>query len=184
VTASISIREAGVDDVAALSAIGHASFHAAYEKWSEPDDLVAHLEDFFSEVAIQASMGLAGCCYLLAFNGDVAVGFTKIREGTQPDEIPVARALELHQVYVMPDQQRFGIGGRLIDAATRYAYEQSAEGVWLTVWEGAPWAVNCYRKYGFEQVGTIDFKLGQATYNDLVMWRSVTAQRSESRSPS
>lgn len=183
-TASISIREAGVDDVATLSAIGHASFRAAYENWSEPDDLVAHLEDFFSEVAIHAAMGLPGCHYLLALNGDVAVGFTKIREGKQPDEIPVALALELHQVYVMPDQQRFGIGGRLIGAARRYAHEQSADGVWLTVWEDAPWAVNCYRKYGFEQVGTMDFKLGRATYNDLVMWRPVTAQRSESRSPS
>lgn len=182
-TASISIRKAGVDDVATLSAIGHASFRAAYENWSEPDDLVAHLEDFFSEVAIQAAMGIQGCCYLLALNGDEAVGFTKIREGRQPDDIPAARALELHQVYVMPDQQRFGIGGRLIDAATRYAQEQSAEGVWLTVWEDAPWAVNCYRKYGFEQVGTMDFKLGQAIYNDLLMWRPVTTQKSESRSP-
>ena len=183
-TASISIREGGVDDVAALSAIGHASFRAAYENWSEPDDLVAHLEDFFSEVAIRAAMGLPGCRYLLALHGGVAVGFTKIREGSQPDEIPAARALELHQVYVMPDQQRFGIGGRLIDAATDYAHQQSADGVWLTVWEDAPWAVNCYRKYGFEQVGTMDFKLGTATYNDLVMWRPVTARRSESHSPS
>jgi ribosomal protein S18 acetylase RimI-like enzyme len=184
VTTGISIREGGVDDVAALSAIGHASFRAAYENWSEPDDLVAHLEDFFSEVAIRGAMGLPGCRYLLALNGGVAVGFTKIREGSQPDEIPAARALELHQVYVMPDQQRFGIGGRLIDAATRYAHEQSADGVWLTVWEDAPWAINCYRKYGFEQVGTMDFKLGTATYNDLVMWRPVTARRSESHSPS
>jgi ribosomal protein S18 acetylase RimI-like enzyme len=184
VTASISIREAGVDDVAALSSIGQASFRAAYENWSEPDDLVAHLDDFFSEIAILAAMGLPGCRYLLALNDGVAVGFTKIRESSQPDEIPVARALELHQVYVMPDQQRSGIGGRLIDAATRYAREQSADGVWLTVWEDAPWAVNCYRKYGFEQVGTMDFNLGQATYNDLVMWRPVTARRSESHSPS
>ena len=183
-TASISIREAGVDDVAALSAIGHASFRAAYENWSEPDDLVAHLEDFFSEVAIHAAMGLPGCHYLLALNSDVEVGFTKICDSEMPEEIPAERALELHQVYVMPDQQRFGIGGRLIESATRYAHEQSAEGVWLTVWEDAPWAVNCYRKYGFEQVGTMDFKLGRAIYNDLVMWRPVTAQRSEPRSPS
>lgn len=174
-TATIRIREAGIDDVAALSAIGHASFRAAYENWSEPDDLVAHLEDFFSEVAIRAAMDIPGCRYLLALNGDVPAGFTKIREGTRPDEIPAVRALELHQVYVMPDQQRFGIGGRLIDAATSYAQEQSAGGVWLTVWEDAPWAVNCYRKYGFEQVGTMDFKLGQSTYNDLVMWRPVKA---------
>ena len=182
-TTNISIREAGVGDVATLSAIGHASFRAAYENWSEPDDLVAHLEDFFSEAAIRAAMGLPGCRYLLALNAGLGIGFIKIRAGAQPVEIPAARALELHQVYVMPDQQRFGIGGRLIDAAVRYAQEQSADGVWLTVWEEAPWAVNCYRKYGFEQVGTMDFKLGQTIYNDLVMWCPVTAQKSESRSP-
>lgn len=170
-TTEINIREAGIDDVDTLSAIGHASFRKAYENWSHPDDLVAHLDAFFSVEAIQKEMQLPGHNYLIAVNQDTAAGFVKIRESARPDEVPATRALELHQVYVMPEQQRFGIGGLLIEAAADYARDKAADGIWLSVWEKAPWAVNCYRKYGFEEVGKTDFQLGRTVYTDLLMWR-------------
>ena len=144
-TNNTEIRPATGDDVAALSAIGHASFRKAYEEWSHPDDLVAHLEDFFSEEAIRGEMALPGHGYLIALSDGIAAGFVKIRESARPDEVPATRALELHQVYVMPDRQRDGIGGLLIEAAAEYARERSADGIWLTVWQDAPWAVNCSR---------------------------------------
>jgi len=172
-THNIEIREAGSDDVSSLSAVGHESFRAAYEDWSEPDDLIEHLDTFFSEDAIRKEIQLPGHYYLIAsINGDPA-GFVKIRENTRPQEVPATRALELHQVYVMPGKQRHGIGGRLIEAAARFASNKSADGIWLSVWKDAPWAVNCYRKYGFEEVGLTDFKLGQSIYTDLLMWRAV-----------
>lgn len=172
-TAELKIRAAITEDVEAISAIGHVSFRKAYEDWSEPDDLVAHLESFFSEAAIRGEMQLPGRTYLLALHDGAAAGFVKIRESARPDEIPASRAMELQQVYVLPDQQRFGIGGRLIEAAARDAQEKAADGIWLSVWEDAPWAVNCYRKYGFEVVGTTQFQLGSSLYSDLLMWRPV-----------
>ncbi len=173
----IDIREAGLADAEALSAIGHASFRAAYEDSSEHDDLVAHLEDFFSVTAIRGEMGLPGHHYLLATCGDEPAGFVKIREHARPPEVPASRALELHQVYVLPAQQRAGIGGCLIEAAARFARDKAADGIWLSVWQDAPWAVNCYRKNGFEVVGTAEFKLGRTVYKDLLMWRPVELPR-------
>jgi ribosomal protein S18 acetylase RimI-like enzyme len=169
---SIKIREADNGDIKDLSEIGHASFQKAYEAWSHPDDLVAHLDAFFSEEAILREMQLPGHNYLIAVNDEVAAGFVKIRENTRPEEVPATRALELHQVYVLPEQQRFGIGGSLIKAAADFARSKAADGIWLSVWEDAPWAVNCYRKYGFETVGTTEFQLGRTVYIDLLMWRS------------
>lgn len=167
------IREAKAEDVESISEIGHASFRQAYEEWSEPDDLIAHLESFFSVAAIQGEMQLPGITYLLALHRGVAAGFVKIRESARPDEIPASRALELQQVYILPEQQRFGIGGRLIEAAARSAQAKAADGIWLSVWEKAPWAVNFYRKNGFEVVGTTEFELGSSVYSDLLMWRPV-----------
>ena len=162
-----------VDDIAAISSVGQASFRTAYENYSEPDDLIEHLEDYFSEAAVRTAMQAQGCQYLLARNGSQVAGFVKISDCRHPDEVPATKSLELSQVYVLPDQQRYGIGGRLLAAAAAYARKQAADGIWLTVWEDAPWAVNCYRKYGFEQVGMIDFQLGKTIYNDLLMWRPV-----------
>jgi ribosomal protein S18 acetylase RimI-like enzyme len=174
VSVTITISAAGLDEAEALSVVGQASFRKAYEGWSEPEDLQEHLDEFFSEPAVRDAMATTGCQYLLAKNGSEAAGFVKIRDSEKPDRVPVPSALELQQVYVHPEQQRYGIGGKLLEAARHYAAEQSADGVWLTVWEDATWAVNCYRKYGFQQVGTIDFKLGKTVYNDFLMWLPVT----------
>jgi len=172
-TQPISIREAVLDDAPLLSAIGRASFKEAYEASSEPSDLLAHLDEFFSEDAICEAIEAAGCQYLVANNGDVAAGFVKIRASMNHEAVPAAKALELQQVYVHPDQQRYGVGGHLIEAAVRYAEKRISDGVWLSVWEDAPWAVNCYLKYGFETVGKNEFKLGNSIYNDLIMWLPV-----------
>ncbi len=169
----IAIREASAEDAATISSVGHASFRMAYENTCEPDDLILHLDEFFGEAAIRGEMGLPGRYYLLASILGQAAGFVKIRESARPVEIPASRALELHQLYVLPDQQRYGIGGKLIEAAARFAGGKAADGIWLTVWEHAPWAVNCYRKCGFEEVGTTDFRLGKTVYADLLMWRPV-----------
>lgn len=178
-TDQISIRNAEIRDAALLSAIGQASFRDAYEKWTDPADLVAHLDEVFSEDAIREAIETPGCQYLVANNGGTAAGFVKIRDSINHEAVPAARALELQQVYVLPNQQRYGIGGQLIEAAVRYAAEQISDGVWLSVWEDAPWAVNCYRKYGFEAVGKNDFRLGNSIFNDLIMWLPVSGRKSE-----
>lgn len=177
-SAQVSVRQADLNDVAVLADIGLASFRTAYESWSEPDDLEAHLQEHFSEAAVRDALGMPDCCYLLASIGDDGAGFVKTRDGDRPGQLPTGNVLELAQVYVHPDRQRFGIGGKLLAAAFNYAREQALDGVWLSVWEDAPWAVNCYLKYGFEQVGTIDFQLGKTTYNDLLMWYSFKDRRS------
>jgi ribosomal protein S18 acetylase RimI-like enzyme len=82
-------------------------------------------------------------------------------------------ALQLQQVYVLPQQRRFGIGGRLIEAAARNAREKAADGIWLSVWEEASWAFHCYRENGFEIVGTAGVPPGSSVYTDLLMWRPV-----------
>ena len=169
-TGRVAVRLAGTADVAVLVDVGQTSFRQAYEDWSEPDDLEAHLNEYFSEKAVLEAMQTPDCRYLLASNNDKPAGFVKIRDGEIPDTVPANRALELQQVYVNPDQQRSGIGGRLLAAALQYAAEQSADGVWLSVWEDAPWAINAYLKHGFRQVGTVDFPLGATVYNDLLMW--------------
>ena len=46
--------------------------------------------------------------------------------------------------------------------------------VWLDVWEHNPRAIAFYRKWGFEQVGTQTFQLGEDVQNDWLIVRSVS----------
>ena len=169
--AAIDIRRAGPDDAGVLSQIGTESFRVAYGGTASAEDLLAHLDDFFGLDTVKSELEKAGRWYLLASVDDVPAGFVKVRDSEKPDCVTANRVLELQQVYVSPDKQRHGLGGRLIDAAMNLGSFMGVNGFWLSVWQDAPWAVNAYAKYGFEQVGTADFRIGKSFYSDWIMYK-------------
>jgi ribosomal protein S18 acetylase RimI-like enzyme len=77
---------------------------------------------------------------------------------------------------VQPEQQRYGVGGYLLEAVFDYVREKAAEGVWLSAWEDANWAVDFYHKHAFATVGTTGFRLGETVYIDFLMWRPVNLE--------
>ncbi len=169
------IRRAVAEDVAAISEIGLVSFREAYAHSCGPDDLILHLNEFHTAAAVLAQMNSQGTDYLIAENDGQPAGFAKLCESSPLPEVAATRVVELHQLYVLPEQQRFGIGGHLIEAVVDNVRDKAAEGVWLSAWEDATWAVNFYRKHGFETVGTTEFRLGKTVYIDLLVWRPVDA---------
>ena len=104
------------------------------------------------------------------WQGQAIVGFLKLRQDQVPKSVPAVKALEVQQLYVSADQQRRGIGRRLMDQAVDVARDLSVQGLWLSVWEEADWAIFFYRHYGYQTVGTTDFWLGDSHYNDFLMW--------------
>ena len=75
---------------------------------------------------------------------DVAVGFSLVRT--------VADESELLLLAVVPERQREGIGGRLLDAFMDRAAASGVRRIHLEVRDGNP-AVAMYRAAGFEQGG-------------------------------
>ena len=135
---------------------------------SGAEDLEIHVEDHFGRRAVLIELGRPDVRYFLASDaGDVA-GFLKVRDSDIPDAVPASRATEVQQLYVDADHQRMGIGRLLMDeAVSEVARRRGHEGVWLSVWQEAPWAIHFYQDYGFHTVGTTDFWLGQSKYTDL-----------------
>lgn len=169
----IAIRPAVSTDIDALSAVGMASFEATYGGLSAAADVVAHLDAHFSPDAVVREMALPDRHYLLATVDGEPAGLAKLREGDGPDAIPQSPAIELQQLYVLPDKQRYGIGARLIRAVVDVAANKGAPGVWLSVWQDADWATDFYRKAGFTEVGTAEFRVGKTRYTDFLMWLRV-----------
>lgn len=171
----IEIRAAGSADIGDLVTIGNGSFRAAYEDLSNTQDIAEHLDAYFSAAAISREMATPDRRYLVATVNNEPAGMAKIREGNCPDTIPHGDSIELQQLYVLPGNQRYGIGGRLVRAVAQIAASNAAPGVWLSVWEDADWATSFYRKLGFTEVGTAEFRIGKAIYTDFLMWLPVDA---------
>ena len=167
--ASIEIRAGADADIEALAEPGRTLFTAAYGNISGSDDLAAHVDDYFSVAAVASEMRREGVQYGLAMDGDDIAGFLKTRRSVVPNQVPLVNGIEVQQLYVAPDQQRKGIGRILTDRAVSIAREQGADGLWLSVWQEADWAVNFYRAYGYRTVGTAVFRLGKSRYTDFLM---------------
>lgn len=171
--ASIEIRKATDADVDVLAETGRRLFTAAYGNISGADDLAAHVDDYFSATAVASEMRREDVQYHLAMDGDDIVGFLKIRRSPVPNDVPLSNGIEVQQLYVAPNQQRKGIGRLLTDCAVSVTREQSGDGLWLSVWQEADWAVDFYRAYGYRTVGTTVFRLGKSRFTDFLMCLSL-----------
>jgi ribosomal protein S18 acetylase RimI-like enzyme len=166
----IEIREATGADVEALSATGRRLFLQAYGNIAGAEDLASHVEDYFGESAVITELANPDVRYLLAMDDGEIAGFIKIRQSAMPGDVPASSAIEVQQLYVCVRHQRKGIGRMLMDRAVLIVREGGFEGLWLSVWQDADWAVDFYRAYGFHATGTTIFRLGQSRYMDFLMW--------------
>ena len=166
---SIEIRAGTEADIEALAETGRRLFTAAYGNIAGADDLASHVDDYFSAAAVASELRREGVRYDLAMDGDDIVGFLKTLRSAIPDQVPLSHGIEVQQLYVSPEQQRKGIGRMLSDCAVSVAREQGADGLWLSVWQEANWAIDFYRGYGYRTVGTADFWLGRSHFTDFLM---------------
>lgn len=171
----LQIRDAVRGDIESLAITGQRLFIATYGNICGPDDLAAHVDDYFSEGAVARELDRDGVRYLLAMDEQDIVGFLKLRQSDIPRSVPADSAFEVQQLYVSADRQRHGIGRRLMDRAVEIAEQASVQGLWLSVWDEADWAICFYQRCGYHTVGTTDFWLGESHYNDFLMWLPVEA---------
>lgn len=167
---TLTIRVATPADATELSRVGMQSFNDAYRGTADDEDIDAHLDEYFTETAIRAEMGLPTVRYLVAAFGESTAGFAKLRNSDAPGQLPADSAVEVQQLYVASEHQRSGVGRRLMDAATAEARSWGAEGIWLSAWTHADWAVAFYRDYGFSVICEVPFRLGQSEFTDYLMW--------------
>jgi GNAT superfamily N-acetyltransferase len=135
--ATSTIRRCREDERDAILAIVNAAAEAyrgviPADRWREP---YMPAEELDREIA-------AG----VAFWGYEAGGELLGIMGIQP-----VRDVDLiRHAYVAPGSQRRGVGGALLDHLMRSATRRVLVGTWAA----ADWAVNFYRRHGFEQVDT------------------------------
>ena len=170
----LTIREAGPADIPELSTIGASVFWNAYGGTAPDHEIAEHVASYFSLEYIEKEIKRSGeVTYLMAVEKGQCAGLVKVRDSDVPELISAASAMEVQQLYVSSDFQRRGIGALLMDQAVATARNKSVDGLWLSVWEDADWAVNFYEKYGFSSQGKIPFMLTNTEFVDYLMWLPV-----------
>ena len=170
----MDIRRATNSDVSELSTLSSQVFLSAYGGTAPDQDIASHVESCFSEAVVGVEILRDDVCYLMAVEGQRCAGMLKIRDGDLPDILRGQSVTEVQQLYVSLDYQRRGVGGLLLDAAVAATRERGINGIWLSVWADADWAMNFYTRYGFTSLAEIPFMMADTEFVDHVMWLPVS----------
>lgn len=170
---TLKIRLATAADAPELSAVGSRVFRDAYGGTAPDDDIADHVGAFFSESVVRAEISRADVTYFMATEDDHCAGLVKMRDSDVPALVFADSAVEVQQLYVSMDFQRRGVGALLLDAVVAATRLRGIDGIWLSVWTEADWAVTFYVKYGFETRGEVTFSLAATDFIDHLMWLPV-----------
>jgi ribosomal protein S18 acetylase RimI-like enzyme len=165
------IRHASSADNILLAELGAQTFAESFAADNTPENMSAYLADSFSPEKQARELTDPDSRFLIIELDRTAVGYVQLSFGHAPAAVLGRKPMEIVRIYARKEWIGRGVGTQLMKAALRQAERAGCDVVWLGVWERNSRAIAFYRKWGFEQVGTQTFQLGEDLQNDLVMAR-------------
>ena len=166
---TISIRQLIPADLASLCQLSRQTFSEAFGAANDPQPFQAYLDHAFSKEQLQEELAHPFSQFFFAERDRIPLGYMKLVAGKQPNGIQGGKVLEIQRIYVRQEYRGKGVGKILMKRALEVAEHSQAEYLWLGVWELNPKAIAFYEKWGFEPVGSQEFKLGDEIQKDIVM---------------
>lgn len=129
-------------DVDAVAALAREIWHAHYPGIISTAQIEYMLAQRYDPAMIRAELAQADVWwFVLRLNGEIVAYMALQKEGDA--------ALKIDKLYVRPDLQRHGCGGRLIAHAETLARREGCRGLELAVNRNNTKAIAAYRKHGF-----------------------------------
>lgn len=163
----ITYRDGTIADAALMSSLGTSTFQETFGHLYAPDDLATFLQNHSAENWAR-ELGDPGLSIRIAEADGDAAGFAKIGPASLPFDTGGPTA-ELRQLYIRAPWQGAGVANVLMDWAIAEARRRGAAFMLLSVFVDNHRAQRFYARYGFEQVGTYDFMVGDHADLDLIL---------------
>jgi diamine N-acetyltransferase len=160
-------RDGRPNDGAALSDLFCAAFAATFGHLYAQDDIAAFLCDKQPE-QFEAQLADPAFAFRLAEQGNALAGFVKCG----PNELPLDEpegAWELHQLYVAEAAKGQGIADMLMGWALDEARRRGFRDLVLSVFVDNHRARRFYERWGFVEIGSWHFMVGNHPDDDRIM---------------
>lgn len=155
------LRGATAADIPALARLAIDSFVGKFGDMYTPEDLAAFLAESYSHSTIAAELANPDRLYQLAERDGKLLAYCKLGLSCSFPKFSRGRnVLELKQLYALAEATGMGIGGALMDWAMAEFVTRGADEVQISVFSGNLDAQRFYRRYGFEKVADVTFKVG------------------------
>ena len=172
---TLVIRRGVVSDALVLSEFAARTFSETFGASNRPEDMAVFLSTHYSVALQSQELNDPNVVVLLAFDDGVLIAYAQLRRNATPPCVTQSHPIELQRFYVDKPAHGKGVAQRLMQSALAVARLMGGEHVWLGVWEHNPRAIGFYRKYGFEDVGSVDFYVGSDQQTDRVFVANLSA---------
>lgn len=165
----MKIRYGTVEDAKILSEFGAKAFYDSFAKDNTEENIRMYLKKTYSpEIQLQ-ELSHPDVLFLIAEIDSKIVGYAKLNLNSRDVSIRSAKTLEIERIYAAKDYIGKGVGKELMQAGIDKARQRGCDSVWLGVWEKNPRAINFYKNWGFQEVGTHIFMIGDDPQKDFIM---------------
>lgn len=165
----IQIREATTADAVLIADMSRQTFYDTFASENTKANMDKFMNETFSREKLMEEVGVPGNTFLLAYAGNEAVGYARLRETTNPLLLEGGTALEIARIYAVQSSIGKGVGKALMQRCIDIARQKNAQVIWLGVWEKNAKAIAFYSKWGFEKFSEHVFMLGNDPQMDWLM---------------
>lgn len=171
-----AIRLAAPADVLALAALKLRAFRETFiEDFAipyPPAGLALFEADTYGAARVAAEIAdPAHASWVAADAGGALVAYAHAGPCKLPHAELRSGEVELYQLYMLRGQQGGGLGRALMERALGWMEGRSSGRQWLGVWSGNERAQRFYARFGFRQVGTYDFPVGDHRDHEFIYRR-------------
>lgn len=171
----ISIHIAEIKDAELIADLSRKTFYETFATQNTREDMEKFMNEQFTKTELMKEVGAPGNIFLLAKQGNEAVGYARMKESNNHEALENTNAIEIARLYVVNKAIGAGVGKILMQACIDKAIEMEKDVIWLGVWEKNTRAINFYTKWGFEKFHDHPFILGDDKQNDWLMKKNLQA---------
>ena len=165
----MNIRYGTTEDAKMLAELGARTFYDTFAKDNTPENIDAYLKKSFSPEIQSNELSQPDIIFLIAEFEDMPIGYAQLMINSKDESIKSTQPLEIRRIYTSQEYLGRGVGKELMQAIISEARLRGCDCIWLGVWEKNQRAIDFYEKWGFREVGTHIFSVGDDPQTDFVM---------------
>jgi len=167
------IRFATAEDAELIADLSRRTFYETFGYVNTKENMDKFMNEQFTREKLIKEVAEPGNTFLLAFDGEVPVGYVRMREGKKFPEFEDKDSIEIARIYAVNTYIGTGVGQQMMRQCIFIAKELKKEILWLGVWEKNSRAIAFYTKWGFEKFAEHDFLLCDDLQKDWLVMKKL-----------
>ena len=165
----VTIREANKEDAVHIALLGRITYTESHGGYiDQKEDLLEFYDKYYFVSKIRNELSDKENVFWIVFSNELPIGFAKLSLNINYTKIENKNSCKLQRLYILNDFISLKIGSQLQDIILEKAANLKFENIWLTVYYKNTKGIKFYKKYGFNELGSMNFYVGETNYENLV----------------